>query len=188
VDAASRRFAMLVDGRDNEYQGMILDHPMFRERAFLERFRPEANPDKNLSEFRVKEEQIFIDPFGEVEGAEAYAREWIAAKAGVKIQRRRGGGESMIQDTGLIVFVQADKADAMTPVEELDEILVGKGVSALVGFMVVVGLLWFFVFHVQGGTRWWKKSPFAPSSSIATPTPGNSRSTAADKTPQRGPP
>jgi hypothetical protein len=134
----------------------------------------------------TKEKQLFADPFGEVEGAEAYARDWIAAKAGVTIQRRRGSGESTAQDTGLIVFVQADKADAMTPVEELDEILVGKGVGALVGFMVVVGLLWFFVFHVQGGTRWWKQSPFAPSSSIATPTPGHSRSTAAEKTSKRG--
>ena len=84
-------------------------------------------------------------------------------------------------DTGLVVLVQEDKASATEPVRDLGRQLAAKGVQAIAGFFLVVGLLWYFVFRVQGGRRWWRRPPFAPGSSIATPTPAHTRSTAAER-------
>ncbi len=180
------RFAMLVDGRDNGYEGMVLDNPMLRGR-----YRPTEGLAEAYNQFRVslteptEDQPVFKDPFGKVKGGEAYAGDWIAARARVKMQRRSADGQGSTRDTGLLVFVQEDKESATTQVRELGRQLAGKGVRAVIGFVMVVGLLWYFVLHVQGGTRWWKQPPFAPGSSIATPTPAHSASTAAEKTPRR---
>jgi hypothetical protein len=83
--------------------------------------------------------------------------------------------------SGLVVIVQEDMASATTPVRDLGHELARQGVRALAVFLFVVALLWYFVFHVQGGRRWWRRSPYAPGSSIATPTPAHVRSTAAER-------
>jgi hypothetical protein len=121
-----------------------------------------------------------MDPLGNAPGGERYQRAWIAGSAKVGVHRGGGNGNGETVDTGLIVFVQEDKESATTPVRELGRQLAGKGIRALGGFLLVVGLLWYFVLHVQGGTRWWRQPPFASSSSLATPTPAHSRTTAAD--------
>jgi hypothetical protein len=165
---------------------MVLDHPLMRDR-----YRPAQGLGKDYSRFRVDSKVLedgnrgYVDPFGDV--APAYQRLWIAASAPVRIQSGSGGesGESgRVYDTGLIVLVQEDAAYATLPVRELGKRLAGKGVGALLGFLTVVGLLWYFVLHVQGRTRWWRLPPFVPGSSLASPTHGQVRSTAATKTPR----
>lgn len=167
---ASSQFAIVVDRRDNGFQGMVLDHPMFRSGREIK---------ANLSELRVPldtksgGELSFTDPFGAVEGGEAYDRQWIAASAPVVIK-----GED---EPSLVVFVQEDKNFALTPVRDMGRELGDLGKRALLQFLVVVGLLWCFALFAQGGPRWWKRTPFATATSIATPTPAHSRSTAAEK-------
>ena len=181
-DAKKDQFAILVDGRDNGLRGMVLDHPLF-----TKIYAEGQGLTKEFSRFRVdldrrsSEVHDYVDPVGNAPGGEKYQREWIAASADVSVQQTEAGGDGQAVDEGLVVFVQEDTESATTPVRELGNRLVSKGVQALGGFLLVVGLLWFFVFHVQGGTRWWRKHPFAPGSSVATPTPAHSRTTAADR-------
>ncbi len=177
-------FAMLVDGRNNGFLGMVLDHPMLRER-----YQPAEGFGEDYSKFRVSPaaldggDHIVKDPFGETEGGAAAARDWIAASAPVTLQRRKTGTVGFTRDTGLIVFVQEDKDYATRPVRDLGRQLAGKAGLALIGFLSVVGLLWFFVLHLQGRRLWWRRSPLGPGSSIASPTPAHPRSTVAGKTP-----
>ncbi|MFO7906314.1 MAG: protein kinase [Pirellulaceae bacterium] len=218
------RFAVLVDNRENNYQGMVLDHPMFREVELGQRDQLDDADDaddaveKDLSQFRVSLDPetnrlVFKnDPFEwskwgrhdktargssrpgtsgsgkEVLSRAARtddARNWIAAKAPVKL--RRGGVESdtSVHDSGLIVYVQEDVAYAMTPVKELGQELINWGMKALVGFVAVVGLLWYFVLHGQGSLRWGKYPSFTTSSPPAA-TPASSRGTVPGKTLDKG--
>jgi len=180
------QFAVLVDCRENGYRGMILEHPLY-----TKLYQPGTGLASEFSKYRVEldsqsaRERVYEDPLGEFPGGGAYARDWIAASAPVQVRQRTGNGVAALAETGLIVLVQEDKQAATTPVRELGRQLAGTGVRALAGFFAVVGLLWYFVLHVQKGTRWWKQPPFAPGSSIATPTPSHSRSTAADRTPKQ---
>jgi serine/threonine protein kinase len=178
--ATETQFAVLVDGRDNGYQGMLLDHPgltkSYREGAGLSDFDKYRIPLKSRTEDMREHE----DPLDKIDG-HASGRKWIAAFSPVIIRQAEGNGRGATVDTGLMVLVQEDKASATAPVQELGRKLAGKGVQAIAGFFFVVGLLWYFVFHVQGGRRWWRHPPFAPGSSIATPTPAPARTTAAER-------
>ncbi len=178
------RFAVLVDGRDNGYRGMILEHPLY-----TELYQQQKGVTSEISKYRVsidspgEDSHLYEDPLGHVTGGEAYRRPWIAASEPVRVQQGEGTG-ALPRETGLIVFVQEDAESATAPVRALGRSLAGKGVRGLAGFFLVVGILWYFVLHVQKGARWWRQPPFVPSSSIATPTPAHSRSTAADRTPR----
>ncbi len=175
-----KQFAVLVDGRDNGYQGMLLDHPWltksYSERAGL----------SDVDKYRISLESLtqetceYEDPLDKING-QASGRKWIAAVSPVSIRQGEGKGDDATVDTGLVVLVQEDKASATEPVRDLGRQLAAKGVQAIAGFFLVVGLLWYFVFRVQGGRRWWRRPPFAPGSSIATPTPAHTRSTAAER-------
>ncbi len=78
----------------------------------------------------------------------------------------------------LYVCVQEDKEYALSGVEILAMDLFTVAVLALVGFLIVVGLLWLFVFQAQGGFRWWRQVSYGQGSSFASPTPAHARSTA----------
>ena len=58
-------------------------------------------------------------------------------------------------NTGLIVLIQEDRQAAMRPVAELGKRLLREGVFALIGILIVVVLLWFFVLQVVGETALW---------------------------------
>lgn len=185
------RFAVLVDNRQNNYQGMVLDHPMFRETAAHGQYSLEDELDRNLNRFRISlDEQthrlVFRNnPFATPGRGKAPERDWISASAPVILQRGKAGTDNSALDSGLVVYVQEDVEYAMTPVKELGKELVDWGVKALVGFLIVVALLWYFVLHVQGGARWWRQPPFGFGSSIASPTPPRSGNTASARTVRR---
>lgn len=182
------RFAVLVDNRRNNYQGMVLDHPMFREAELDKQCQLDQAIEKNLSKFRVSLDPqtnrlVFRnDPFEWSKLGTGNGRNWIAAKAPVKLQSGRKEGKTTARHSGLIVYVQEDVVYAMTPVKELGKELVDWGMQALIGFLVIVGLLWYFVLHGQGGPRWWKHSALTTRSSPPAPTPGDFPGTVSVKT------
>jgi len=190
----SPRFAVLVDNRKNNYQGMVLDHPVFRATSLQGEYPLENELEQELNKFRVSLDEethrlVFQNnPFVKTARGKSHDRDWISARAPVKLQRGRAGDGTATLDSGLVVYVQEDVECAMTPVKELGDELVSWGVKALVGFLIVVAMLWYFVLHVQGGTRWWKQPPFGFGSSIATPTPARSRNTASARTVKRNSP
>jgi hypothetical protein len=163
---------------------MILDHPLLTK---IYGAGAGLASEFSLSQYRVplsartSDTHEYVDPLGGAPGGEAYNRDWIAASAPVMIRQDAARASSEPVSSGLVVFVQEDMASATTPVRDLGRELARKGLRALAVFLLVVALLWYFVFHVQGGRRWWRRAPFAPGSSIATPTPAHVRSTAAER-------
>ncbi|MFW6169360.1 MAG: protein kinase domain-containing protein [Planctomycetota bacterium] len=186
------RFAVLVDNRQNNYQGMVLDHPMFREAQLEEPYQLDDPVEKNLSQFRVSLDPetnrlVFKnDPFEWPKPRAGNGRNWIAARAPVQLQREGREGETAVRNCGLVVYVQEDVAYAMTPVKELGKELVNWGAQAFIGFLVIVGLLWYFVLHGQGGLRGWKPASLPTSSSPPCATPESSRGTVPAQTLDKG--
>jgi len=184
-------FGILVDGRNNGFQGMVLDHPLFSNEAFRQRYFQEDNGgsrDREFSSLRVDLDarsepgHFYRDPFGGIPEGRAYKGDWIVASAPVTIEPGEKPADS---PTGsLLVFVQEDRAYATRDVQDLAGDLSRHGTVALIGFVFVVGLLWFFVLRAPGGGRWWWQPSFAPGSSMASPvvTPMHPGSTAAAKT------
>jgi len=176
--ATETQFAVLVDSRDNGYRGMVLDHP--RLTASYDEKTGLSGVDKYKIDLDALTEEAceYEDPLDQAD-AQLAGRTWIAALAPVKIRQKENVDETV--DTGLVVLVQEDKASATAPLQNLGRQLGRAGIQAAAGFVLVVGLLWYFVLRVQGGRRWWRRPPFGPGSAIATHTPSQTRSTAVER-------
>lgn len=154
--ATETQLAVLLDGRENDFEGVILYHPLFT-KVYAETGRLPAR----FGSYRVAlnqaaakgqeyEDPLSADPLGE-----AYKRIWIATPADVVMPLQVANESSTAMNTGLIVLIQEDRQAAMRPVAELGKRLLREGVFALIGILIVVVLLWFFVLQVVGETALW---------------------------------
>ncbi len=135
-DNAKRfRFAVLVDNRPGDYQGVILQHPFFRSEM--------DQRGKLPGEFRVDLERVgqqlidYRDPVAE--SSAEYQGRWIAAKSDVTIR------DAELQPTGLVILIQELRKAAVAPVQELGSELVRNGLLALAFVVAVVVVLWYVV-------------------------------------------
>ncbi len=146
-----RQFNVLVDGREGDSRGVILQHPLF-----MHLLQQQGYLDAEFStakEYRVPldhwgEERLYVDPLGHHPQGQAYRRRWIAAKRQVLLEpekRQAAGSNAAPQDTGLIVIVQEDYDLAAAPIYNLGRSLVRQGLLAFSVVMLVVGVLWYFV-------------------------------------------
>lgn len=180
--STAAQFAVLVDGRDNGHQGMIIDHPLLT-RIYQEgvKLPVEYSQCRVTLPLRLAEHPIYHDPLGTAPGGEAYRGDWIAASEPVTIQAGNGDRATTSTDTGLIVLVQENKALATAPASQLAHQLALIGGCVMAGFFFVVGLLWYVVYCVQGGRRWWNPRRPGSGTSLATPTPPQTPSTAPSR-------
>ncbi len=135
------QFAVLVDCREGDNEGLILQHPLFdkllREKGKL--------PDR-FKDYRIKtgdlpqREEVYTDPMGaDPEGSE-YNRQWLACTEPVRV---RGN------DTGWIVIVQEAYATAIgSTLQTLTEGLIRWGLLALLMVALMMTGLWGWA------TRW----------------------------------
>jgi hypothetical protein len=148
------QFAVLVNARDGQNKGVILEHPLYDQILATSNALP-----SHFSQYRVDVSQwertdvlrLYRDPLGgdDKQGA-AYQRDWIAAKAPVQLARTDAEGNRHVEDSGWMVLVQEDKQAAATPVYLLGEKLVRDGLVALAVILAVVIALWYFVVRVLG--------------------------------------
>jgi hypothetical protein len=136
------QFAVLVDWREGENQGVILQHPLFRkllkQRGKLpDRFkdrRVESNvlPDEN----DPRGEENYVDPLAEDPDGAEYDRQWLAQMEPISV---RG------EETGLVVIVQEDYHTAIgSTLDDLTAGLVQRGLIALSLVVLVMISLWWF--------------------------------------------
>jgi hypothetical protein len=132
------QFAVLVDWRDGENKGVILQHPSFD--------RLLADSDKlsdQYKDYRVKAEDLpnvpsreedYVDPMAADEEGADYNRRWLARMEPVRVRGK---------DTGWIVIVQEayDTAIGGT-VERLTEGLIRWGLVALLLVTLIMAGLW----------------------------------------------
>lgn len=175
-------FAVLVDGRPGELQGMVLDHPLFEQILAHHDRLPDA-----FSHYRVRLQELdgtgtsnYQDPLAATELGRAYARRWIAAMAPVMVRQRSGGqSEPQIVDTGLKVVVQEDYHATVGPVQQLGSRLLREGLTALSVVIGVILLMWWIVMRAmrydqvlsRAAVRRVEPTPLQEISTIAAPRP-----------------
>ncbi len=150
--ATDSRIAVLIDGRDNGFRGVILHHPLFtrvfqEEKKLPDRFVKYRAPLDQLAEGS----HYYEDPLGrDEEFGSDYRRPWIAARQEVVLNNQQDVDQGPAAKTGLLVLVQEDKESALLPIHGLSRQLVREGGFALAVILLVVFLLWYFVLRVLG--------------------------------------
>jgi hypothetical protein len=146
-----RQFNVLVDGREGDSRGVILQHPLF-----MQLLQQQGYLDADFStasQYRVPldrwdEQRLYTDPLGRHPQGQAYRRRWIAAKRRVLLEPEEDLANERadsLRDTGLIVIVQENYDLAAAPVYNLGRSLVRQGLLAFSVVVLVVGVLWYFV-------------------------------------------
>jgi eukaryotic-like serine/threonine-protein kinase len=145
--------AMLVDAREGDFQGVVLQHPLFddilgrqrngeSEKGIPARF---LDYRVNVADYLAQENQLFSDPFAADELGEAYAGDWIAGVSKVSFPRLTMRDQLDIYHSDLLLIVQSRASTALAPVGQLSHRLVRDGITAILGFIFVAGSLWGYV-------------------------------------------
>lgn len=151
------RFAVLVDGREGEDTGTILQHPLFDKLLSVRRALPDAFLE---AQYRVPadllrgEGRVYDDPLGQYGGsgtpeqieyerqlAAFYARPWIAAASPVQSPSMANGDT----ESGLVVLVQADYDGVVGPARELGNQFIRNSLWMLTVVIVISLSLWYIV-------------------------------------------
>jgi len=143
------QFAVLIDGREGPNKGVILQHPLFDQRA--------AARMNTAGNFRLGDEQLlriqtdpnfrYRDPEAAAPGGQAFAGEWIPAMEWVRLPHGSEDKEEMI------VLIQERYDEVVAPVHKLGSRLKRDGIWALVGVIAVVLVLWYVVIRVLSEPR-----------------------------------
>ncbi len=171
------RYAVLVDGREGPYEGVILQHPLFDEVLEEEKKLP-----GRFSTYRVSLEggdagavevsSQYFDPLGEDPAGQKYEQPWIKAEAPVKLRRgpQDESGNPTMRSTGWFVLVQEDYNAAIQPVQDLGRRLLREGLIALGAVFVTIAALWYFVIRSVGGNPGGLSSTF-PRTTVSSSEP-----------------
>ena len=139
------QYAMLVDGREGDNRGVILEHPLFTQ------FREKQEPlPKTWKNYRVELDAVggaapFADPLSAEEVGKKYDRNWIAAKSPVMFRNRTSDGRTERLPSGLVVMTLEDANSVLSPVRELGSQLIRIALAALSVVIVVAICLWYLV-------------------------------------------
>lgn len=148
----NNRLAVLVDGREGDQQGTLLQHPLLsmlatqastlRDATLI----PPIDP-RQLTKLRNEGMRNYRDPAAKHPGGSDYEGEWIAAIQQVALpsldQSHAGRG------TDLWVLVQERASRAQDPVHQLGNRLQNESIIALVTVVLVICVLWYFVFRLS---------------------------------------
>jgi eukaryotic-like serine/threonine-protein kinase len=145
----AERLAVLVDGRPGDHTGVILQHPLFDTMLSSNQTLPNGFQKSRvpLQADGTLPQDLYVDPLGQTDFGEAYARSWLAAAAPVRSVNNEGpmGGEN---GSGLVVLVQEDYLAVISPVRQLGQRLVREGLLALAVVVLVTVLLWYLVLRI----------------------------------------
>jgi serine/threonine protein kinase len=182
-DSSDTRFAVLVDGRDNGFQGVILHHPLYSN-VFAQQGRlpPRFSSYRVPLEKALEEGGVYHDPLGDDSAGQRFNCPWIAARADVQMSDAPDR-EHELRNTGLIVLVQEDKRTAMRPLNQLSSRLAREGGLALITILSVVFLLWYFVLRVLGEPSF--RPPHQRMEGLSVTSSGNPRSGVGSSTATR---
>lgn len=150
LDPAKHQFAVLVDGRDEPNQGVILQHPYFDDLLKAGKKIPikYSQEDKfriRLNRFNDGVPVVGHDPIGEDNPGGPYDRTWIFAAENVPLPHRPEVAHEEAGSTGLVVVVQEDHEFAVKPIYELGNQLSRQALLAVSLIILVVLTLWYFV-------------------------------------------
>lgn len=140
-------FAVLIDNREGERKGTILQHPMFKAEPPAQDYKV---TDRQLARIRNEPDYKYRDPLAEAPGGEACAGDWIAAAEPVRLPGRGLETGNRASSTDLIVLVQLGADAATAPVDKLGHRLALVGMLALAVVIIVIVALWLVVLRILG--------------------------------------
>lgn len=159
--SSADRCALLVDAREGNYRGVVLQHPLFN-RVLRERKQlPQRFADRvvDVDQLQAKNGIEYTDPFAGDELGSEYRGTWIASSAPVTIERLLRDGPNgddvrkTERKTGLLLIVQQRLEQATQPVTSLGRRLLREALAALAIVLLVTSLLWVFVVQMVRGAR-----------------------------------
>jgi hypothetical protein len=179
-DPQDHQLAVLVDGREGPYQGVILQHPLFEE--LLEERGMSRLPER-FSQYRVpidvQTSDWYRDPLGEDPLGQAYRKRWIVATAKVRLDPDgRSHDEESMQDSGLFVLVMEDYDESLAAVRQLGSTFLKDSVVALLLLSVVVVAMWYIATRrlkehsgpaLRNGLRGSEPTPLQDLTTLAAP-------------------
>ncbi len=151
---AQAQYVMLVDGRDGEFRGTVLEHPLIEQLSKTGQRIPEPIlerrvDDQVLTKFDTNDFDLpsFHDPMGNVQLGAAFDHDhWIASWADVVSQYLDGSPQSSkLPPTGLKVIAVEDHQAALLPTRNLGRQLARMATIAFALFLLVTGGLIFIV-------------------------------------------
>lgn len=138
-------FAVLIDDRQGDRYGTILQHPLFETHSPEDDYR--LSPEQ-LAALRAAATPVYQDPLAEAPGGEAFAGDWIAATEPVHLPVRGRDAAAHDRRTGLLVLVQVHADAATAAVQQLGNRLAFDGVLALCFVGLAVTALWLVVLRL----------------------------------------
>jgi hypothetical protein len=140
-------FAVLIDNRDGERKGTILQHPVFKAEPPA---RDYTVTERQLAAIRNEPEYKYRDPLAETPGGDEYTGNWIAATEPVRLPGRGQAAGDGANSTDLLVLVQVSTDTATAPVDKLEHRLALVGMLALAVVILVIIALWLVVLRILG--------------------------------------
>lgn len=141
------QLVVLVDGRDGESSGNILQHPLFSEILEKQSKLPEEFHKIGIDRKWLTENssEIYHDPLASHELGKAYRGDWLAATAPV----REPHLDQKEANSGLVVLVQSDYSAVVAPVQALSNRFSRNLVWMLVVVIAVSSAVWYAVFRLD---------------------------------------
>lgn len=142
------RFAALIDGREGNGQGTLLQHPYLDTPAAR---KPDARVPRIGQNFLSDLKQSggivdYEDPSSKYENGESYHGTWIAAMERVRIAPSHETKARNTGDSDLWVIVQERGSRVAAPVVQLGSRLQSESYIELAAVVIVMLALWYFVF------------------------------------------
>ncbi len=150
------QYVMLVDGREGEYRGTVLEHPLLRLLTTSNRdiILPSELTTRRvagdvLDAFEVNQKDLvpFHDPIGDDPAGVDYRRDWIASWADVRRRTGPVNGSDERINTGFKAIAVVDRDQTLEPSRTLGTRLARMGTLALTFFLLVSSGLLFIVFR-----------------------------------------
>jgi eukaryotic-like serine/threonine-protein kinase len=140
-------FAALVQARDKEYDGVILQHPLIKKLLKTEgtkwqnRLAQYTVPIATLENELKVGDADYHDPLGKDKDGADYRQRYLAAQAPIEVQGRETGWYMLVQDS-------YDSAIGQ-PLAELRDSLLISGAAAFAMIGLVIAGMWWFVWRMS---------------------------------------
>lgn len=162
----SNQFAMLIDVREGERPGIVLQHPLFNELQAKSGILPERLEDYRilLPSLPPKEgDPDFVDPLASDPEGEKFRQRFLAARAYVYVRDVEAGWVVIVEDS-------YDR-NIGTTLDQLRSSFVRSGLVGLVAIALVIVGLWSLVIRTLDKPPRWNPSPPAVDRQMAETLP-----------------
>ncbi len=142
--SGDKQFAVLIDNRDGDNKGVILQHPLFdrfveKQGQVPDRFKNYRLKPEDVPEDQARKER-YRDPLAADAEGEAYDRHWMAETETVTVRGEKTGW--------IIVVQQAYDATIGATLETLTRGLVRSGLAALGSIVVLMIGIWIWAIRM----------------------------------------